>query len=241
MNIIFKLYKELFNIYTDFYVNYLKYNNCNPELLLTIQSCKLDLLEKGYFVELPIVEISIKSIKSTKSNESIRGNKGNESNESNENIKKEFRYSIPIVFGEFIRYPIEKSKLILKTIYHDNNNLLKYINDLQTPINEKTDIIFGIDCTNKIGKIYFDQEKYIICYESGGRIKKYYKKTNNIIVVYDKDKIHGIHYRNRSIFNNIYWENKYKNIYTSYVRPLIHLFPITQLIQLSTSYFEISM
>lgn len=193
-------------IYFDFLINYVNYYGCNNILLKLIINSKKKLSD----YKIPVVEISKKY----------------------QNINNytyiSYRYTTPVLFSEFIRYDIIDQHLILKELKFTPKDLIKFIEMLPTKINENTDIIFGIGEEGKdiIGKIYFDQEKYLMCFESNTKIKYYNKISNNKIKVIDlkTGKLHGYHVRNKNIFSNIYWTNKCKNVYTEYFRPY-HIIP----------------
>ena len=196
-----KFYTYLYDIYEKYITNYLLYHNCDPFLFNYIYTCKRYLLNKEY-VELPRVEVSIK-----------------EYTLDDNNVMKEYRYTISILFSEFLHYSITEQKQILKMIGHDPELLITYINLLPVTIKPDDDIIFGYDMNNKIGKLYFDIKNFIICFESKDnkliKIKKYVKSKENpneITVIDEKTgNIIGTHIKNKSFYTDVYWTNYANN------------------------------
>lgn len=102
---------------------------------------------------------------------------------------------------------------ILKCINFTHDKY-KDIRLIESPrINEDTDIIFGWT-SNGIGKIYFDYDGSLVCYESEGKIKHYQCITQDTISVKDhKGSPIAIHYRNKDYsmkFNGypVFWTAK---------------------------------
>ena len=188
------------NMFNNILKNFLKEYNCNTILFDYILECKNNLKNHyKYFVKPIQIETSIKF----------------------QNNKKHFgRYTVTIDMEEFLKYTNEEQKTIFNLVYLDINN---FKNKLKIT-NKKVDIGFGYDL-NK-GKVYFDENEYIICYESSGKIKYYIQKSPDVMHVYDNNLQNYIGHHHRIIDeNNIpRWYSNNKDYKTIYYRTNIKLY-----------------
>ena len=128
--------------------------------------------------------------------------------------KSEFkRYTVTLPVTDWDRFSMYSQAKILKCINFTHEKY-KDIRITESPrINEDTDIIFGWTA-NGIGKIYFDYDGSLVCYESEGKIKHYQCMTPDTISVKDhKGSPIAVHYRNKDYsmkFNGypVFWTAK---------------------------------
>jgi len=123
------------------------------------------------------------------------------------------RYTVTLPVTDWERFSMYSQAKILKCINFTHEKY-KDIRIIESPrINEDTDIIFGWT-SNGIGKIYFDYDGSLVCYESEGKIKHYQCMTQDTISVKDHKGSHiAIHYRNKDYsmkFNGypVFWTAK---------------------------------
>jgi hypothetical protein len=123
------------------------------------------------------------------------------------------RYTVTLPVTDWERLSMYSQAKILKCINFTHDKYTD-IRTIESPrINEDTDIIFGWT-SNGIGKIYFDYDGSLVCYESEGKIKHYQCMTPDTINVKDHKGAHiAIHYRNKDYsikFNGypVFWTAK---------------------------------
>jgi hypothetical protein len=144
---------------------------------------------------------------------------------------KEHRYTVTLPLRNFSEMPETAQAKILGlvnfTVTDYKDILSKEKENISKAADNDTDIIFG--WTSKgIGKIYFDYDGSLVCYESGGKIKYYQCDTPDKIRVTDHNgKNIATHYRIKDPqlkfkFNNypVYWIAKSKESKTWYTRPI---------------------
>lgn len=175
-------------------------HNCDTKLFDYVLECKNN-LKKEYINFIPpiFVETSIKI---------------------GDNNQKHFgRYIITINLEEFLRYTKNEQTNIFKLVHLDINNYIKKLHSYK----KKVDIIFGYD-GNK-GKVYFDEDDKITCYESSGKIKYYVEKYPHIMYVYENNVQNevGKHIRIIDKNNVPRWYAHMKNYTTIYYRPNIEI------------------
>ena len=182
---------------------YLYKHCCDLKLYRLVLQAKENLRNSGKPALAMRVEGSIKTFKSK--SKSING-----------------RYTITVLLSEFLNYHISDVKEILNCLGFTLNDLSKFIpNDADY----NTDVIFGRD--NQVGKIYFDNGKNIVCYESTKKTKSYQIiSTDPLIfkVTNSETKRHiGTHrfVKERIEYNGftVYWiardkNNRFKTYYT---------------------------
>ncbi len=107
------------------------------------------------------------------------------------------RYTVTLPIMEWDRLSKTSQAKILKCINFTHKKY-REIRATEAPrIHENTDIIFGWT-SNGIGKIYFDYDGSLVCYESEGKIKHYHCTDADIINVTDHKGVHiAVHYRNK--------------------------------------------
>ncbi len=142
------------------------------------------------------------------------------------------RYTIPILFSEFIRYTEVDQNNILHSVHITKEQYLAFVDDPQ--IIRNTDIIFGLDGDK--GKMYLDygtRRMRSKCLESDGKTKEYYQvdstETYNLIHVYVNGQMHGKHYYLKkpitvhNIDEKVYWIGHSDSGTTYYFRPYLPL------------------
>lgn len=176
--------QKIISLYILCLKSIIKYYNCDDKLL--------DIISK--YIPFPILELSCKYIK------------------KDFHTYIRYRYILCISFIEFMKIPIKDIHKILEILNFNKEDLIKFIDIFNkiSKIDENTDIIFGLD--SDIGKIYFDNEDYMMCFETNGNIKHYTKINNNKIkVINQKGELHGFHVRSsfiKSLKTDIYWTNE---------------------------------
>lgn len=188
------------NILNNILKKFLIEHNCNTILFDYILNCKNNLKKNyNYFVKPIQIETSIKF----------------------ENNKKHYgRYVITLELEEFLKYNYEEQKNIFKLVHLDIN----YFKEKLKTSNRYVDIIFGYDLDK--GKVYFDEDNYIICYESSGKIKYYDQKFPSVMYVYDNKNLEkeiGHHVRVIDKNNIPRWYAHNQGYTTIYYRPNIEL------------------
>jgi hypothetical protein len=149
---------------------------------------------------------------------------------STKNEDKENRYTVTLPLRNFQQMPPDAQASILRLVnfpVREYEDILSKEQENISKADNDTDIIFGWTAKG-IGKIYFDYDGSLVCYESAGKIKYYQCDTPDKISVTDHNGKHiSTHYRIKDPklnikFNNypVYWIAKSKESKTWYTRPI---------------------